>query len=198
MTPSLIDVTSQFYDEDYYGTSYDQSGIPYSRDTSGMARLLRRTRHVHRVDAAPRDGARRRVRGRHARRRAARAGSRSPWHRHSAWAIEQVPPGSAALLHGGFGHGRDRRLVRVDHVLRGPRTSPAVTGRCRASATSVDTRTACCSLRRPDDFDEPTHLNVEPGGLLGPAVPATRLQARRRLRCVVTSLRTPCCSVELP
>lgn len=160
---SLIDATSQFYDEDYYGTSYDKSGVPYRRDeqfwvdffegiassivdTLGPRTSLDMGCAIGMLVEALRD------RGVDARGIDA-----------STWAIAQVPEALRPFCRVGSiteeleDHYDLITCIEVlEHVP--PSLAPeAVANLCRHAEAVLFSST-------PDDFDEPTHLNVEPGG----------------------------------
>ncbi len=158
----LIDVTSQFYDKDYYGTSYDQSGIPYSRDHrewldyfGGLAASIVSTLHPASVlDVGCAVGML--IEGLRGRGVDARGIDIS------AWAIGQVPPAlrpycrvasATDELDGSY------ELITCFEVLEHlpPSLADAAIGNICRHAESV------LFASTPDDFDEPTHLNVEPG-----------------------------------
>ncbi|HTZ07505.1 MAG TPA: glycosyltransferase [Acidimicrobiales bacterium] len=161
--PALMDALSGFYDADYYGTSYDQSGVPYRRGEklwadvfAAMAGSIVDTLAPRTVlDAGCASGMlveALRLRGVDAR------GVDI-----SEWAISQVPPelrpfcrvGSITdELEGSYD------LITCFEVLEHlpPNVAEAaVANLCRHAGAVLFSST-------PDDFDEPTHLNVEPGG----------------------------------
>ncbi len=160
---ALVDATSNFYDEDYYGESYDQSGVPYRRgeqlwvdvfagvasaivDALGPATVLDVGCATGMLVEALRD------RGVDARGVDV-----------SQWAIDQVPPDLRPFCKVGSitdeldGH---YSLITCSEVLEHIPPSLAeesVANLCRHADAVLFSST-------PDDFDEPTHLNVEPGG----------------------------------
>ncbi len=161
--PSLVDATSSFYGADYYGTSYDKSGVPYRRgeelwvdlfgavagsivDTLRPATVLDVGCATGMLVEALRD------RGVDARGIDV-----------SEWAISQVPAALRPFCQVGSitdeleGH---YSLITCSEVLEHLPPSLAeqsVANLCRHSDAVLFSST-------PDDFDEPTHLNVEPGG----------------------------------
>ncbi len=161
-TETLIEATSHFYDKNYYGISYDKSGVPYRRDeklwvdlcaalataivtsinpqtvldvgcASGMLVEALRDRNV---DARGIDI--------------------------SSWAIDQVP--EALRQYCSRGSITDELegnydLITCSEVLEHLPASfaaDAVANLCRHSSAILFSST-------PSHFDEPTHLNVEPG-----------------------------------
>ncbi len=159
----LLEAVSSFYGEDYYGPSYDQSGVPYRRDeklwVDFFARLARSI-----VDSlGPRTALDMgcatgmlvealRVRGVDARGIDV-----------SAWAIDQVPEALRPFCAVGSitdeleGHYDLITCLEVLEHVPPSLATEAVSNLCRHGDTILFSST-------PDDFDEPTHLNVESGG----------------------------------
>lgn len=157
----LVGVTAEFYDADYYGGAYDQSGVPYSRSEAIWVELFDRisgsiVKTLHPATAldvgcaigmlveALRD-----------------RGVDAHGIDISSWAIGQVPPGLRAYCRVGSiteeieGH---YDLITCSEVLEHlpPSLVEASVGNlCRHADMVLFSST-------PDDFDEPTHLNVEP------------------------------------
>ena len=82
----------------------------------------------------------------------------------SAWAIDQVPEALRPFCQVGSITEELEGALRPDHLLRGARAPPSVAGGRSRSPICAGTPTPCLFSSTPDDFDEPTHLNVEPGG----------------------------------
>ena len=159
----LIDVTAEFYDEDYYGTSYDQGGVPYRREEKVWVDLMERVaasivrtlRPVTALDVGCAIGMlveALRDRGVDAR-----------GFDVSSWAIGQVPAhlqpycwvGSVTEeIEGDFDL---ITCVEVLEHLPPSLAEEAVGNLCRHGRAVLFSST-------PDDFAEPTHLNVEPSG----------------------------------
>jgi glycosyltransferase involved in cell wall biosynthesis len=159
----LVEVTADFYDEDYYGESYDKIAPPYRRDephwinffgdmASAIVKTIRPTTsldvgcaHGMLVEAL-------RERGVDAR------GIDI-----STWAIDQVPaPIKPFCRVGSITEEIEGRydLITCLEVLEHLPPSLAeqsVGNLCRHTDAVLFSST-------PDDFDEPTHLNVEPNG----------------------------------
>ena len=158
----LVDVTAQFYDEDYYGTSYDQSGIPYSRDQpewinyfGSVATSIVSTLHPGTaLDVGCAVGML--VEGLRS------CGVEAQGIDISAWAIRQVPPELEPYCRVGSitedidGHYDLITCFEVLEHLPPSLADTAVGNICRHADSVLFAST-------PDDFDEPTHLNVEPG-----------------------------------
>ncbi len=160
---ALLDAVSSFYGEDYYGTSYDKSGVPYRRgekvwvdffggiassivSTLGPRTVLDMGCATGMLVEALRD------RGVDARGIDV-----------STWAIDQVPEALRPFCR--VGSITDELEENYDLItcfevlehLPPSLASEAVANLCRHSDTIFFSST-------PDDFDEPTHLNVESGG----------------------------------
>ena len=162
VTP-LIDVTAEFYDEDYYGTSYDQGGVPYQRDEkvwvdlmeTVAASIVKTLRPVTALDVGCAIGMlveALRDRGVDAR-----------GFDVSSWAVGQVPAhlqpycwvGSVTEeIEGDFDL---ITCIEVLEHLPPSLAADAVGNLCRHGRVVLFSST-------PDDFAEPTHLNVEPSG----------------------------------
>ena len=157
----LVGVTAEFYDADYYGSAYDQSGVPYSRNEAIWVELFDRmsgsiVKTLHPATAldvgcaigmlveAFRD-----------------RGVDAHGIDISSWAIGQVPPGLRPYCRVGSiteeieGH---YELIICSEVLEHLPPSlveSSVGNLCRHADMVLFSST-------PDDYDEPTHLNVEP------------------------------------
>ncbi|HEX3333944.1 MAG TPA: glycosyltransferase, partial [Acidimicrobiales bacterium] len=158
-----VEVTADFYDEDYYGASYDQGGVPYRRDektwidffatvASAMVETLRPATSLDVGCALGMLVEALRERGIDAR------GIDI-----STWAIEQIPPALQAYCRVGSitdeidGHYDLITCVEVLEHLPPSLAEQCVGNLCRHAEAILFSST-------PDDFDEPTHLNVEPSG----------------------------------
>lgn len=160
---SLVDVTADFYTEDYYGTSYDEGGVPYRREekvwvtffegvansiakTLGPASVLDVGCAIGMLVEALRD-----------------CGIDAKGFDLSPWAIEQVPARLQPYCWVGSvteeieGHYDLITCIEVLEHLPPWMADAAVANICRHADRVLFSST-------PDDFDEPTHLNVEPGG----------------------------------
>jgi len=160
--PALMDAVSGFYNADYYGTSYDHSGVPYRRGEQLWADVFAATAESIVATLAPRTvldaGCASGMLVEALRLRGVDARGIDI----SEWAISQVPPelrpycrvGSITdELEGAY------ELITCFEVLEHlPPTvaEAAVANLCRHADGVLFSST-------PDDFDEPTHLNVEPG-----------------------------------
>jgi glycosyltransferase involved in cell wall biosynthesis len=160
---SLVDVTSDFYTEDYYGTSYGEGGTPYCREEEvwvsffeGVARSIKETlRPATVLDVGCAIGMLvEALRGCDI---DAKGFDLSPW------AIEQVPkPLQPYCWVGSVTEEIDGQydLITCIEVLENLPpwlAESAVANLCRHAGVVLFAST-------PDDFDEPSHLNVEPGG----------------------------------
>ncbi len=158
--PGLVDVTAAFYDETYYDTS---CGLPYTRDEphwieffGGIARSLKKTLGPSSVldvgcaigmlvEALREQGID--ARGIDI----------------SAWAIDQVPRALRPFCQVGSvteeieGHYELITCIEVLEHLPPNQADLGVANLCRHAETVLFSST-------PDDYDEPTHLNVEPSG----------------------------------
>jgi glycosyltransferase involved in cell wall biosynthesis/2-polyprenyl-3-methyl-5-hydroxy-6-metoxy-1,4-benzoquinol methylase len=162
-TESLVDVTADFYTEDYYGASYDEGGVPYRREekvwvsffegvassiakTLGPATVLDVGCAIGMLVEALRD-----------------CGIDAKGFDLSPWAIEQVPASLKPYCWVGSvteeieGHYDLITCIEVLEHLPPWMADAAVANICRHADHVLFSST-------PDDFDEPTHLNVEPGG----------------------------------
>jgi glycosyltransferase involved in cell wall biosynthesis/2-polyprenyl-3-methyl-5-hydroxy-6-metoxy-1,4-benzoquinol methylase len=160
---SLVDVTADFYTEDYYGTSYDEGGVPYRRDEEvwvsffegvanaiakslGPATVLDVGCAIGMLVEALRN-----------------CGIDAKGFDLSPWAIEQVPARLQPFCWVGSvteeieGHYDLITCIEVLEHLPPWMADAAVGNICRHADHVLFSST-------PDDFDEPTHLNVEPGG----------------------------------
>lgn len=159
----LVDLTADFYDEAYYGPSYDQGGVPYARGESAwtdffdsVARVIVRTLRPRSVlDVGCALGMlveALRERGIDARGMDI-----------SRWAIQQVPPELQPFCWVGSvtdeidGHYDLITCTEVLEHLPASLAEASVANLCRHADAILFSST-------PDDFDEPTHLNVEPHG----------------------------------
>ncbi len=159
----LLGEVTTFYDEDYYGVSYDTTGIPYNRDEehwvtffNGIARTVDATIHPRSVldvgcatgmlvEALRNEGID--ARGIDV----------------SRWAIEQVPESLRAYCTIGTvteelsGTYDLITCIEVAEHLPTFAVDDAIANICRHTDAVLFSST-------PDDFDEPTHLNVESTG----------------------------------
>jgi GT2 family glycosyltransferase/cyclopropane fatty-acyl-phospholipid synthase-like methyltransferase len=160
---ALMSVVSGFYDEDYYGASYDKSGVPYNREEktwtdlfSAIGASIVETLHPKSVlDVGCASGML--VEALRERRVEARGIDISHW------AIDQVPLSIRPYCTVGTitdeieGH---YELITCSEVLEHlpPFLSDQVVANlCRHTDTILFSSTS-------GHFDEPTHLNVEPAG----------------------------------
>ena len=159
----ILDEIAGFYDEDYYGTSYDISGIPYARDQehwvsffNGAARSIVATLHPRSaldvgcatgmlVEALRNEGV------------------DAQGIDISEWAIGQVPAELAPYCTVGSvteeldGHYDLITFIEVAEHLPAFAVDEAIANLCRHAECVFFSST-------PDDFDEPTHLNVQSSG----------------------------------
>jgi O-antigen biosynthesis protein len=163
MAESLVDVTADFYTEDYYGVSYDGSGVPYRREEKvwvsffeGVAKAIAQTLVPTTVlDAGCAIGML--VEALRERGIDAKGFDLSPW------AIEQIPAHLQPYCWVGSvteeieGHYDLITCIEVLEHLPPWMADSAVANLCRHAERVLFSST-------PDDFDEPTHLNVEPSG----------------------------------
>ncbi len=159
----LVDVTAEFYDADYYGSAYDQSGVPYSRNETLWVELFDRIggsivktlQPASALDVGCAVGML--VEALRARGVDARGIDIS------SWAIGQVPPGLRPFCRVGSitdeieGHYDLITCTEVLEHLPPSLVEASVGNLCRHADMVLFSST-------PDDFDEPTHLNVEPVG----------------------------------
>ena len=160
--PALVEVTAEFYDEDYYGAGYDRSAVPYNRGETAWtdffstiaANVVKTLRPGTVLDVGCAVGMlveALRDRGVDAR------GIDL-----SSWAIEQVPAALQPFCRVGSvteeldGHYDLITCIEVLEHLPPSLADASVANLCRHAEMVLFSST-------PDDFDEPTHLNVEPG-----------------------------------
>jgi len=161
--PALMEAVAGFYDQDYYGTSYDKSGVPYGRDEKLWVDLFAAIAGAIVASIGPRTvldvGCAsgmlvEALRGRGVDARGIDI---------SDWAIGQVPAELRPFCRVGSitdeldGH---YDLITCSEVLEHLPPSLAaesVANLCRHADAVLFSST-------PSHFDEPTHLNVEPGG----------------------------------
>jgi len=159
----LLDAVSGFYGGSYYGTSYDKSGVPYRRDeklwvdffagiadsiveTLGPRTALDMGCATGMLVEALRD-----------------RGVDAQGIDVSAWAIDQVPESLRSFCRVGSitdeieGHFDLITCFEVLEHLPPSLAAESVSNLCRHGDAVFFSST-------PDDFDEPTHLNVESGG----------------------------------
>ncbi|HEY5026287.1 MAG TPA: glycosyltransferase [Acidimicrobiales bacterium] len=159
----LLEAVSSFYGEDYYGTSYDQSGVPYRRGEKLWEDLFARLASSIVATLGPHTvldmGCATGMLVEALRDRGVDARGIDV----SAWAISQVPGSLRPFCKvGSITDELDGRydLITCFEVLEHLPPSLAaesVANLCRHSDAILFSST-------PDDFDEPTHLNVESGG----------------------------------
>jgi len=160
---SVVDATSGFYDEDYYGASYDKSGVPYRRDQKlwvdlfdSMATSIVDTL---RPDTALDVGCATGMLVEALRLKGVDAYGIDV----SEWAIAQIPSALQPFCKVGSvteeleGEYDLLTCSEVFEHLPPSLAAESVANLCRHSDAVLFSST-------PDDFDEPTHLNVEPGG----------------------------------
>jgi len=160
---NVLDEVATFYDEDYYGESYDRSGIPYSRDEehwlsffAAAARSIDDTLHPHSVfDVGCATG----MLVEALRNQGVDARGIDV----SQWAIEHVPDSLRPYCTRGSitsdikGTYDLITCIEVAEHLPTFSVGEAIANLCRHSDAVLFSST-------PDDFDEPTHLNVESSG----------------------------------
>ena len=160
---ALLNEVATFYDEDYYGSSYDTTGIPYSRDEehwltffAAVARSIVDTLKPSSVldvgcatgmlvEALRDEGVD--ARGIDV----------------SSWAIEHVPENlrpycTKGTITGDIEGSYDLiTCIEVAEHLPAFSVNEAIANLCRHTDAVLFSST-------PDDFDEPTHLNVQSSG----------------------------------
>ncbi len=160
---ALVDATAQFYDRDYYGASYDQGGVPYGRDekvwiefmATVAASVVKTLRPSTSLDVGCALGLL--VEALRERGVDARGFDLSPW------AIQQIPGYLQPYCWVGSltdeieDHFDLITCVEVLEHLPPILAEAGVANLCRHAQMVLFSST-------PDDFDEPTHLNVEPSG----------------------------------
>ena len=160
---ALLDEVATFYDEDYYGASYDTNGIPYSRDEEHWVSFFKRIATSIVTTIQPRSlldvGCATGMLVEALRNQGVDARGIDV----STWAIEQVPEtlrqycslGSIAEEI----EGRYDLITCIEVAEHLPTFSvdEAIGNLCRHTDAVLFSST-------PDDFDEPTHLNVESSG----------------------------------
>ena len=160
---ALMEAVSSFYDEDYYGASYDKSGVPYRREEKLWVDLFAAIAESIVTTLAPRTvldvGCASGMLVEALRRRGVDARGIDI----SSWAIDQVPEALRPFCTtGSITDELDGRfdLITCSEVLEHVPPSLAadsVANLCRHADAVLFSST-------PSHFDEPTHLNVEPGG----------------------------------
>src|ERR1019366_3402488 len=160
---ALLEAVSNFYGEDYYGSSYDQSGVPYQRGEKLWEDLFARLADSIVATIGPRTtldaGCATGMLVEALRDRGVDARGIDV----STWAIDQVPEALGPFCKvGSITEELDGRydLITCFEVLEHLPPSlaaEAIANLCRHSDAIFFSST-------PDDFDEPTHLNVESGG----------------------------------
>ena len=157
----LVEVTAEFYDEEYYGSGYDKGGVPYSRAenvwvdffTTVAGSLVKTLRPATVLDVGCASGML--VEALRARGVDARGIDIS------TWAIEQIPADVRPFCRVGSvteeidGHYDLVTCVEVLEHLPPSLAEVSVGNVCRHAEMVLFSST-------PDDFDEPTHLNVQP------------------------------------
>ena len=157
----LVEVTAEFYDEDYYGSGYDKGGVPYSRAesvwvdffTTIAASLVKTLQPATVLDVGCASGML--VEALRSRGVDARGIDIS------TWAIEQIPADVRPFCRVGSvteeidGHYDLVTCIEVLEHLPPTLAQVSVGNMCRHAEMVLFSST-------PDDFDEPTHLNVEP------------------------------------
>jgi len=158
---ALLDATSDFYGEDYYGSSYDKEGVPYRRGEVFWTDFFARVASSIVGTIAPRTvldmGCASGMLVEALRDRGVDAWGVDI----STWAIEQVPTALRPFCKVGSItdeiEGQFDLITCVEMLEHIPPTLAAasVANLCRHADAVLFSST-------PDDFDEPTHLNVEP------------------------------------
>jgi len=160
--PALMAAVASFYDESYYGTSYDQSGVPYRRGEKLWVELFDTIASSIVNTLGPRTvldaGCATGMLVEALRDRGVDAWGIDI----STWAIDQIPDPIRSFckvgsitdeLQGQFD------LITCLEVLE--HLPPSLAADCVANLCRHTDAVLFSST--PDDFDEPTHLNVEPG-----------------------------------
>jgi glycosyltransferase involved in cell wall biosynthesis len=160
---AVVEITADFYDEEYYRTSCDPDGAPYGRDeqvwvdffTAVSSTIVETLRPATSLDVGCALGML--VEALRARGVDARGIDISKW------AIEQVPPALQPFCRVGSitdeieGHYDLITCIEVLEHLPPSLAEQCVGNLCRHADAVLFSST-------PDDFNEPTHLNVEPSG----------------------------------
>ena len=158
---AVVDAISGFYGEDYYGHSYDKSGVPYRRGEKLWVDLMAAIADAVVGSLAPRTvldvGCATGMLVEALRDRGVDAFGIDI----STWAIDQVP--DALRLYCSVGSITEELdgffdVITCSEVLEHlpPRSAPfAIANLCRHSDAVLFSST-------PTEFDEPTHLNVQP------------------------------------
>ena len=157
---ALLGEVSTFYDEDYYGASYDKTGIPYSRHEAHWVEFFSALAEAIVTTLAPATvldaGCATGMLVEALRARGVEAGGIDI----SEWAIGQVPENLRAFCRvGSITEAFDGQydLITCFEVLE---HLPALLAR-RAISNMCRHAGAILFSSTPDDFDEPTHLNVQ-------------------------------------
>jgi GT2 family glycosyltransferase len=160
--PDVLETVSTFYDERYYAESYDQSGVPYRRGEKAWEDFFSLVAQSIVDSIAPKTvfdaGCASGMLVEALRRRGVDASGIDI----SAWAISQVPHELRSFCHVGSitdeitGHYDLITCTEVMEHLPAWLAPAAVGNLCRHADAVLFSST-------PDDFDEPSHLNVEPG-----------------------------------
>jgi glycosyltransferase involved in cell wall biosynthesis len=159
----VLDEVATFYDEDYYGASYDANGIPYSRDEEHWLTFFRTTASAIVSTLHPRSvldvGCATGMLVEALRAQGVDARGIDV----SRWAIDHVPAALAPYCTQGTvsqeieGTYDLITCIEVAEHLPAFSVADAVANLCRHTDAVLFSST-------PDDFDEPTHLNVESSG----------------------------------
>ena len=159
--PDLVDITAEFYDEDYYNAGYDKSGVPYNRGeevwVDFFARIADNLVTTLRPSAVLDVGCAVGMLVEALRTRGVDARGIDI----SSWAIEQVPDALkpfctvSSLTEEIDGHYDLITCIEVMEHVPASLADESIANLCRHAEMVLFSST-------PDDFDEPTHLNVEP------------------------------------
>ena len=157
----LVKITAEFYDEDYYSVGYDKSGVPYNRGekvwTDFFARIADSLASTLRPSAVLDVGCAVGMLVEALRTRGVDARGIDI----SSWAIEQVPAALrpfctvGSLTEDIHGHYDLITCIEVMEHVPASLADESIANLCRHAEMVLFSST-------PDDFDEPTHLNVEP------------------------------------
>ena len=158
----LVEITAEFYDEDYYKTGCDKAGVPYNRGekvwvdffASVAGNLVKTLQPGTVLDVGCALG----MLVEALRERGVDARGIDI----SSWAIEQVPAALKPFCNvGSVTEDLDGRYDLITCIEVMEHLPPSLADACIANLCRHAEMVLFSST--PDDFEEPTHLNVEPG-----------------------------------